>query len=34
MRIASDLAGFTLGEADMLRRAMGKKAGTRGCAQL
>ena len=24
MRIASDLAGFTLGEADMLRRAMGK----------
>ncbi|MBR6756481.1 MAG: DNA polymerase III subunit alpha, partial [Peptococcaceae bacterium] len=25
MRIASDLAGFTLGEADMLRRAMGKK---------
>jgi DNA polymerase-3 subunit alpha len=25
MRIASDLAGFTLGEADILRRAMGKK---------
>ena len=25
MRIASDLAGFTLGEADMLRKAMGKK---------
>ncbi|KAB2953304.1 DNA polymerase III subunit alpha [Heliorestis acidaminivorans] len=25
MRIASELAGFTLGEADMLRRAMGKK---------
>jgi len=25
MRIASDLAGFTLGEADLLRRAMGKK---------
>ncbi|MFZ5642139.1 MAG: DNA polymerase III subunit alpha [Bacillota bacterium] len=25
MRIASDLSGFTLGEADMLRRAMGKK---------
>lgn len=25
MRIASDLAGFTLGQADMLRRAMGKK---------
>ncbi|MFZ5650482.1 MAG: DNA polymerase III subunit alpha [Bacillota bacterium] len=25
MRIASDMAGFTLGEADMLRRAMGKK---------
>lgn len=25
MRISSDLAGFTLGEADMLRRAMGKK---------
>ncbi|MDD3653858.1 MAG: DNA polymerase III subunit alpha [Desulfotomaculaceae bacterium] len=25
MRIASDLAGFSLGEADMLRRAMGKK---------
>ncbi len=25
MRIASDLAGFSLGQADMLRRAMGKK---------
>jgi len=25
MRISSDLAGFTLGEADLLRRAMGKK---------
>ncbi|MGE5358387.1 MAG: DNA polymerase III subunit alpha [Bacteroidales bacterium] len=25
MRIASELAGFTLGEADMLRKAMGKK---------
>ncbi len=25
MRIAHDLAGFTLGQADMLRRAMGKK---------
>ncbi len=25
MRIASDLGGFTLGEADLLRRAMGKK---------
>lgn len=25
MRIASDLAGFSLGEADILRRAMGKK---------
>ena len=25
MRIASDLAGFTLGEADILRKAMGKK---------
>ncbi len=25
MRISSELAGFTLGEADMLRRAMGKK---------
>jgi len=25
MRIASELAGFTLGEADLLRRAMGKK---------
>ncbi len=25
MRIASDLAGFTLGQADILRRAMGKK---------
>ncbi len=25
MRIASDLAGFTLGEADLLRKAMGKK---------
>ena len=25
MRIASDLAGFTMGEADMLRKAMGKK---------
>lgn len=25
MRISSDLAGFSLGEADMLRRAMGKK---------
>ena len=26
MRIASDLAGFTMGEADILRRAMGKKS--------
>ena len=26
MRIASDLAGFTLGEADLLRKAMGKKS--------
>ena len=26
MRIASDLAGFTLGEADVLRKAMGKKS--------
>jgi DNA polymerase-3 subunit alpha len=25
MRVASDLAGFSLGEADLLRRAMGKK---------
>lgn len=25
MRVASDLAGFTMGEADVLRRAMGKK---------
>jgi DNA polymerase-3 subunit alpha len=25
MRVASDLAGFTLGQADILRRAMGKK---------
>jgi DNA polymerase-3 subunit alpha len=25
MRIASDVAGFTMGEADMLRKAMGKK---------
>ena len=25
MQIASALAGFTLGEADMLRKAMGKK---------
>ena len=25
MRIASDLAGFTMGEADVLRKAMGKK---------
>ncbi len=25
MRIAQDLAGFTLGEADILRKAMGKK---------
>jgi DNA polymerase III subunit alpha len=25
MRVASELAGFTLGEADMLRKAMGKK---------
>ena len=25
MRVASDLAGFSLGQADMLRRAMGKK---------
>lgn len=25
MRISSDLAGFTMGEADLLRRAMGKK---------
>ncbi len=28
MRIASDLAGFTMGEADMLRKAMGKKNAT------
>ncbi len=26
MRIASDLAGFTMGEADVLRKAMGKKS--------
>ncbi|MCX6549685.1 MAG: DNA polymerase III subunit alpha, partial [Acidobacteria bacterium] len=26
MRVASDLAGFTLGEADILRKAMGKKS--------
>src|SRR5207244_2006504 len=25
MQIASDMAGFTMGEADILRRAMGKK---------
>ena len=25
MRLAADLAGFTLGEADTLRKAMGKK---------
>ena len=25
MRIASDLAGFSMGEADLLRKAMGKK---------
>jgi DNA polymerase-3 subunit alpha len=25
MRIASEMAGFSLGEADLLRRAMGKK---------
>ena len=25
--IASDLAGFTMGQADLLRRAMGRKAG-------
>ena len=25
MRIASDLAGFTMGDADVLRKAMGKK---------
>jgi DNA polymerase-3 subunit alpha len=25
MRIAQDLAGYSLGEADLLRRAMGKK---------
>lgn len=25
MRVASDLAGFTMGEADLMRRAMGKK---------
>ena len=25
MRVASELAGFTLGEADLLRKAMGKK---------
>lgn len=25
MRIASDLAGFSMGEADVLRKAMGKK---------
>ena len=28
MRIASDLAGFTMGEADVLRKAMGKKDAT------
>ena len=28
MRIASDLAGFTLGDADVLRKAMGKKSAT------
>ncbi|HBQ25356.1 MAG TPA: hypothetical protein DD791_03085, partial [Syntrophomonas sp.] len=25
MRVAGDLAGFSMGEADVLRRAMGKK---------
>ena len=25
MKIAQDLAGYSLGEADLLRRAMGKK---------
>ena len=28
MRIASDLAGFTMGDADVLRKAMGKKSAT------
>ena len=28
MRLASELAGFTLGEADLLRKAMGKKSAT------
>ena len=28
MRIASDLAGFTMGEADVLRKAMGKKSAS------
>ena len=28
MRIASDLAGFTMGEADLLRKAMGKKSAS------
>jgi DNA polymerase-3 subunit alpha len=28
MRVASELAGFTLGEADLLRKAMGKKNST------
>ena len=33
MRLASDLAGFTLGEADELRRAMGKKDAAKMQAQ-
>ncbi len=28
MRLASELAGFTMGEADLLRKAMGKKSAT------
>jgi len=33
MRVASELAGFTLGEADLLRKAMGKKNPTLMLAQ-
>ncbi|MGQ9629760.1 MAG: DNA polymerase III subunit alpha [bacterium] len=33
MRIASDMGGFTLGEADLLRRAMGKKKPEEMAAQ-
>ena len=34
MQIASALAGFTLGEADMLRKAMGKKKADVMAAQM